>query len=95
MSEITWQDPPLSKHGGRGRWETELLSLIDHPKRWALMRSFDSAQTAYNAQRNLSRGFYRLPPDTLAEQWEFAARKNDSGRGDLYARYLGDLPEGE
>jgi hypothetical protein len=98
MSEIVWQDPPDPRHNRAGqprKWEARLLSLMEQPKRWALLLHFDGPTTASSTasflrRPNGSKGACITPPG----KWEYISRLSPDRKGsDLYARYLG--PEDE
>jgi hypothetical protein len=84
---IVWEDPQDGPGGGqRGRWMTILQPLTEQPGRWARVRTFEAAVTAYQTVSNLSRNRNKLPDG----RWEFTSRKLPDGTGHgVYARYLG------
>lgn len=88
---IIWQDPPgiTNRSGGPPRvWEPLLTPLMEHPGRWALVKSYTAASSARNSVTGLRLGRVRAP----AGRWEFTSRTNGDS-ADVYARYLG--PEEE
>lgn len=99
---VHWEDPPMkSKRGGRTPvWAPLLLPLMDHPKRWALIRTYNTphravaassklrATTRLTAEARNGKNITYLPPG----RWEFTARTVEE-KGHLYARYLGEADE--
>jgi hypothetical protein len=82
MSDIRWEDPPpIEKHTD---WAEQLLPLMDHPKRWAMITSRARRDNAASVAMSLRNGRSRTPPG----RWEFASRSVD-GEFRVYARYLG------
>lgn len=64
MSEVVWQDPPDINHGsgayrnGPTPWQRRLAPLMEHPKRWAVVRTYD----------NPAIGSIRIPDQARADQ---------------------------
>ena len=78
VSEIVWKDPPTQDN--RYVWVDVLAPLVDHPGRWAIVRTTKTSAVARSTVDNLNRGTLRPPPG----RWEFRA----SGC-EVFARYLG------
>lgn len=82
---VVWEDPPPERPGGRGKWTERLHPLTQRPGAWARVQDYTEYSSATAARGNLGTGRIRTP----AGRWEFAARRNPTGGGSLYARYLG------
>ena len=84
MADLQFVDELPSRTGGgrHSAWEETLKPYIDHPGKWALVKSFDKASQAGSAAGHL-RNDAPKPPGS----WSFASRGMD-----LYVRYNG--PEG-
>lgn len=67
---------------GGTSWASVLAPLVKHPERWALVREFDTAKQAMDAQSNLHRRLVNIPQPN--DEWSFAARGCE-----LYACYRG------
>ncbi len=94
MSEPVWAEPPppaQNRDGRPSKWVRALAPLMAHPKRWAMVCSYGTAQGASSVARAL-----RKPNGTKGAcitpegEWEFAARKRGPAGSELYARYLGN-----
>lgn len=86
MDEIRWEDPSAGGPVGRHKWLAVLEPLQAHPKRWARVRDYRSSTQAYSIAANLRTRKTYAPPGN----WEFLARRVDSGTWAVYARYLGE-----
>ncbi|MCA1569342.1 MAG: hypothetical protein LC798_03260 [Chloroflexi bacterium] len=85
MTEIVWEEPP--PRNGRGpKLADQLIPLIDHPKRWALIATRASGGAAGAAAFNINRRRMMLP----AGQWEARSAKRPDGTYGIYARYMGE-----
>lgn len=89
MSELTWEDPPVRKHGkGRRRvWEERLAPLRDHPGRWANVGKHHATVVAYiNTGRCAG---------IRAGEFEATARGIDRAtmQADIYVRFVGGSDE--
>ncbi len=78
--KVTWQEPP-----NRSPWIQRLEPLTVKPGEWAVVLVVSDPANAYSRASALNAGRYRLPEG----EWEFTARKNDRGKGEVYARYVG------
>jgi hypothetical protein len=90
MTEVQWEEPTFNANGtavGRPRiYEALLTPLMEHPKRWARIRTFPTSKSARTSAWHLAKRRYFVPPG----KWEFVGRTVD-GKGALYARYMGEL----
>lgn len=79
MSDIIWQDPPADGRSARRSKHDEFrAALRGNPGRWALLGNRSPA-VAYTFRRS-----------DLWNGFEIAVRNVKSGRGDVYARFVGD-----
>jgi hypothetical protein len=76
---IEWRDPP-PQITRRGAWDTYLLPVMEHPGRWAMIRSGENSKQASTWAANLRRSRSTVPPG----KWEFVVRGHE-----LFARYIG------
>ena len=75
--------PPPKKSGGEtGRWINQLLPLIEHPGRWALVYTCEHPEQANKLQSNLHARMLLIPEPN--HDWQFAARGYE-----VYAIYRG------
>lgn len=95
MTGVVWEDPPPRSSGGGARGSSklavELRPLVDHPGRWARIRTAVSAGRSY-----LHSPATRVGLANAGLNWgefEFARRRNpvDDCRFDVYARYVGPV----
>ncbi len=94
--KIRWEEPPPINRSNNGReiddkmtWMERLEPIKaarkEHPKEWAVIRTFKKNGRHWTAARNLTYGLLKIP----AGRWEFVARTNAAGEHNVYARYLG------
>lgn len=86
--EIVFMDPPMSK---RGRTDTprvraEMKPLIDRPGEWARVRANLTQSAAQVFSHHLRHGHYSGIDEG---EFEAVSRSTDSGRADVFARYVG------
>ena len=80
---LVWQDPPEPPPPSPRAFLKEAAELRSHPKRWALIKTFNSSRAAAVFKSAAIRGVkasFRPPSD-----WEFRTTG-----ADLYARYIGE-----
>ena len=78
MTDVVWEDPPISARGGgaRGRLRVLLAELKEHPGKWAISHpAAQSPSSAYPLKR---------------VGCEVTSRKNDDGTYRVYARWPED-----
>ena len=93
MSDIEWEDPPVSKAGradGRSHKHEEIAAeLKANPGKWA--KTFTGVSPSYTS--NIKNGLLKayLPVGTF-EAVSRNTYRNDDGllRGDIYVRYIGN-----
>ena len=76
--------------GRPGAWVLRLQPLLEHPKRWALVKTYPAPSSARTAKQQLrsNAGVQEMG------EWEFASRTAPDGKsGEVYARYLGPKRE--
>ncbi len=83
--EIIWEEPtPRGRPSKMVDWEPILAPLVDHPKRWAVVRTLPTVAQASSAAVTLRKKH---------ESFEFAARStadDESAKGRLFARFVGE-----
>lgn len=88
---MVFEDPPRVSRRKTSRWAMRLAPLKDHPGLWVRVaddyKDSQSASTVASYLRK-SKSF-----KSNGGEWEFAVRKNDDGKGVIYARYQDDTVE--
>jgi hypothetical protein len=84
MEPIRWEDPPTGVPEKKRKWVQLLEPLLEHPKRWAVVATFEHQRQAEAAAYHMRARKIAMPPG----QWEGLAKTVDSEYR-LYARYLG------
>jgi hypothetical protein len=91
---VIWKNPPeplmSERQGGRSLWAPLLAELRERPGQWALIRSYEKKRTAFVAVNDLKRG--RIAKSIEPREYEFTVRSTLEGGGDIYGRYLNELP---
>lgn len=82
---LIWKDPPRFAVGAPLKWDDTLRELQAHPERWALIKTAKNIRSA----RGLAYNTLRRSATRIGGRYEFVTRTNDSGGGDIYARYMG------
>lgn len=85
--ELKWCDPP-----SHPKWKDRLAPLLERPGEWALVRTYDRAESAHNAAgylRGSANGSTRsrVPPG----RWLFRSRQVDFDVAEwgVWAKFLG------
>lgn len=84
MSDLIWQEPPPNVLAGDKRhgWAVEAAELREHPKRWALLKTCDTARAAATFKSTARAGVKKAfrPVD----EWEW---RTDGP--EVYVRFVG------
>lgn len=91
MSEqdgVVWEEPGPELRA-MTIWATALAALLEHPNRWARVRTYGDKSTAWKAVNQFQTGRMRLPEGTAQKDWELVPRRSDNGGSHVYARYVG------
>lgn len=83
---VEWADPPPRQRGAAPKWNQALLALKARVGTWARVATYKNAATA----RRSVQIAVRAAAARVGGRFEFTTRQADDGRGDVYARYLGD-----
>ena len=86
MTELTWEDPPLSRRGAPSTdWHAIAATLRTRPNEWALIvqKSRYSSSSSFIASGRINA--FR-PGGTFQGR----SAKNDDGTFRIYARYVGE-----
>jgi hypothetical protein len=88
-SVLSWEEPPLSHVGGKGRpawYAGHLGELRTNPRRWAKVLICPSKSAAAGRANTYRSGLKRK---TAPRGYEFVSRGLPDGRGAVYGRYVG------